>query len=106
MTKKKMKVHYSSKSDEWATPQELFDQLNREFNFSLDPCATDENHKCDKYYTKEIDGLAQSWARENVFMNPPYGRQIQKWIRKAYQEAKDHGALVVCLLPARTDTQV
>lgn len=98
-----MKVHYSSKSNEWATPQNLFDELNEEFNFTLDPCATDENAKCSKYFTIEDDGLSKDWSNEVVFMNPPYGREIKKWIKKAYEESLN-GATVVCLIPARTDT--
>ncbi|PTK81958.1 phage N-6-adenine-methyltransferase [Staphylococcus haemolyticus] len=98
-----MEVHYSSKSNEWATPQNLFDELNEEFNFTLDPCATDENAKCSKYFTIEDDGLSKDWSNEVVFMNPPYGREIKKWIKKAYEESLN-GATVVCLIPARTDT--
>lgn len=97
-----MDVHYSSKTVEWYTPHDLYQQLDREFNFTLDPCATDENHKCDKYYTKETDGLTKEWDGERVFMNPPYGREIGKWVKKA-SEAR--GGVVVCLLPARTDTK-
>lgn len=62
---------YSAKTDEWATPQYLFDELDEEFNFTLDPCASDKNHKCEKYYTKEQDGLAQKWDGV-VFCNPPF----------------------------------
>lgn len=98
-----MDVHYSSKSNEWATPQYLFDELDRDFNFTLDPCATDENAKCEKYFTIEDDGLIQDWSNEVVFMNPPYGRDIKHWIKKAYKESLK-GATVVCLIPARTDT--
>ncbi|MWF62686.1 phage N-6-adenine-methyltransferase [Staphylococcus haemolyticus] len=98
-----MEVHYSSKSNEWVTPQNLFDELNEEFNFTLDPCATDENAKCSKYFTIEDDGLSKDWSNEVVFMNPPYGREIKKWIKKAYEESLN-GATVVCLIPARTDT--
>lgn len=99
-----MKVHYSSESNEWATPQELFDRLAAMFGpFTLDPCATALNAKCERYFTVEDDGLAQSWAPECVFMNPPYGRVIGQWIEKAYHESRD-GATVVCLVPARTDT--
>nr|DAL75075.1 MAG TPA: DNA N-6-adenine-methyltransferase [Caudoviricetes sp.] len=98
-----MEVHYSSKSNEWATPQNLFDKLNEEFNFTLDPCATDENAKCSKYFTIEDDGLSKDWSNDVVFMNPPYGREIKKWIKKAYEESLN-GATVVCLIPARTDT--
>lgn len=97
-----MNVHFSSATVEWATPQELFDELNREFSFTLDPCSTRENHKCPKFYTKEDNGLAQDWSGERVFMNPPYGRVIGDWVRKA----SEGGAQVcVCLLPARTDTK-
>lgn len=98
-----MSVHFSSKSNEWTTPQHLFDELNREFNFTLDPCATDENAKCSKYFTIEDDGLSKDWSNDVVFMNPPYGREIKKWIKKAYEESLN-GAIVVCLIPARTDT--
>ena len=93
----------SSKSNEWETPQELYDELNKEFNFTLDPCATKESAKCIKYYTEEDNGLIQDWGGV-VFMNPPYGRQINKWIEKAYNESLK-GAIVVCLIPARTDTR-
>jgi phage N-6-adenine-methyltransferase len=98
-----MSVHFSSATPEWATPQAFFDELNREFQFTLDPCCTDENRKCPRYYTAVVDGLTQSWADERVYMNPPYGRQISKWMAKAYAESRA-GALVVCLVPARTDT--
>ena len=98
-----MDVHYSSKTNEWATPQYLFDELDRDFNFTLDPCATEENAKCDKYFTIEDDGLIQDWSSEIVFMNPPSGRHIKYWIKKAY-ESHLQGATVVCLIPARTDT--
>ena len=98
-----MSVHFSSKSNEWTTPQYLFDDLNDEFKFTLDPCATDENAKCSKYFTIEDDGLSKDWSNDVVFMNPPYGREIKKWIMKAYEESLN-GATVVCLIPARTDT--
>jgi phage N-6-adenine-methyltransferase len=82
-----LSVHFSSKTDMWATPQAFFDRLNDEFKFTLDPCATAENKKCDKYFTEEEDGLKQSWAGHRVFMNPPYGRKIGFWIKKAFEEA-------------------
>ena len=91
-------------SYEWETPDDLFDGLDREFNFTLDPCSTHTNAKCPNYYTTEEDGLEQPWAPHNVFMNPPYGRDIGKWVAKAYEESR-LGATVVCLVPARTDTQ-
>jgi len=99
-----MDVHYSSKTDNWATPQSFFDRLNAEFDFTLDPCADKDNAKCGKYYTADDDGLSQDWAGERVFMNPPYGRIIGDWIRKAYEESLK-GALIVALIPARTDTR-
>ena len=98
-----MDVHYSSKTNEWSTPQDFFDELDKEFNFTLDPCATSENAKCTKYFTVEDDGLKQDWSNDIVFMNPPYGRDIKYWIKKAYEESLN-GATVVCLIPARTDT--
>lgn len=96
---------FSSQTDEWATPQWLFDELDAEFHFDLDPCATNENHKCAKYYTKADDGLTKNWGGWSVFCNPPYGRQIGKWVRKAYEEAKKPQTTVVLLVPARTDTK-
>ena len=98
-----MDVHYSSKTNEWSTPQDFFDELDKEFNFTLDPCATRENAKCTKYFTVEDDGLKQDWSNDIVFMNPPYGRDIKYWIKKAYEESLN-GATVVCLIPSRTDT--
>lgn len=93
-------VMFSSFSDNWATPQYLFDMLNNEFHFTLDVCASDDNHKCDKYFTKYQNGLLQNWGHEIVFCNPPYGRSIKNWVKKCYF----HPALSVMLLPARTDT--
>ena len=98
-----MEVHYSSKSNEWSTPQKLFDELDKEFNFTLDPCSTHENAKCSMHFTIEENGLEQDWSKDIVFMNPPYGRGIRHWIEKAYKES-NKGATVVCLIPARTDT--
>jgi len=91
---------FSSASLEWSTPPEFYNKLNKIFRFTLDPCATAENAKCKKYFTKEQNGLAQSWKGERVFMNPPYGDEIGKWMKKAYEER----ILAVCLVPARTDT--
>ena len=75
---------FSSVTDQWATPQAFFDQLNEEFHFTLDPCDDAQNHKCDRYFTKEQNGLVQSWEGERVFCNPPYGRCIGDWVRKAF----------------------
>jgi site-specific DNA-methyltransferase (adenine-specific) len=93
-------LFFSSKSEEWATPQDFFEQIDKEFHFNLDACATAENAKCDKYYTKEQDGLSQEW-NGIVWCNPPYGRSIGMWVKKAYESK----ATVVLLVPARTDTK-
>lgn len=98
-------VHFSSLTDLWSTPQSFFDTLNEEFCFSLDPCATKENAKCVRFYTKEIDGLVQNWQGETVFCNPPYGREIYKWVKKCSDEGRKPNTKVVALLPARTDTK-
>ena len=92
----------SSATDNWATPQAFFDEINAEFNFELDVCADEINAKCQSYFTKEQNGLAQDWIG-TVWCNPPYGREIGKWLAKAVESWKA-GATVVCLVPARTDT--
>lgn len=96
-------VHFSSKTDLWATPPALFATLNSRFAFDLDVCAVPENAKCSRYFTPDQDGLKQDWSG-TCWMNPPYGRHIGKWVQKAYHSAHA-GAIVVCLLPARTDTR-
>src|SRR5678810_909854 len=98
-----MSVHFSSKTDMWATPQAFFDKYDHIYRFELDVCATDENAKCHRYFTAEQDGLAQEWTGV-CWMNPPYGREIIHWMQKAY-ESSLQGATVVCLVPARTDTK-
>ncbi|MNW46845.1 DNA N-6-adenine-methyltransferase (Dam) [compost metagenome] len=103
MASEKMAVHFSSETDLWATPKEFFDKLNAEFSFELDVCATPDNAKCDKFYTVHDNGLLQRWGGV-CWMNPPYGRAIGEWVKKAYESAQD-GATVVCLVPARTDTR-
>ena len=95
---------FSSNTNEWATPRQFFADLDAEFHFNLDPCATDENHKCARYFTQAQDGLAQDWAGSRVFCNPPYGRAIADWVRKCWQESRKPDTLVVMLIPARTDT--
>ena len=96
-------VQFDSLSIEWATPQDFYDKLDQEFGFELDVCSTIENAKCSKFYTKAEDGLKQEWAGV-CWCNPPYGREIKHWMKKAY-ESSLKGATVVCLIPARTDTQ-
>lgn len=97
-------VIFSSKSEMWETPQDFFDSLDDEFHFTLDVCATRENAKCARFYTKEVDGLHQPWDGV-VWCNPPYGREIGKWVFTAAVASGVRGATVVMLLPARTDTR-
>lgn len=92
---------FSSQKEDWETPQELFDQLNKEFNFTVDVASNEENHKCKRYYTKAENGLLQNWEKEIVWCNPPYGRKVGDWVEKASKS----NATVVMLLPARTDTK-
>ena len=101
-----MKVHFSSETDLWATPQEFFDTLDKEFHFSLDACANMDNTKCALFYSQEDDGLSKNWHLDatTVWMNPPYGREISRWLAKANEQSK-LGCTVVCLVPARTDTR-
>ena len=94
---------FSSATDQWATPQQFFNDWAKLFPFTLDVCADASNAKCPRYFDREADGLRQDWAPETCWMNPPYGREIGRWVRKAYEESQK-GATVVCLLPARTDT--
>lgn len=90
-----------AKTDSWETPQYLFDQLNDEFHFTLDVCADKDNAKLPKYFTKEQDGLKQDWTGETVWCNPPYGRQMQLWIKKCYEHSIG-GGIAVMLVPVRT----
>src|ERR1035437_4375802 len=94
---------FSSVKCEWETPKAFFDALDAEFGFEIDVCATADNAKCDKFFTPEMDGLKQEWCGV-CWMNPPYGREMPKWIEKAFTSAIA-GATVVCLLPSRTDTK-
>lgn len=100
--KKNLKVHFMSQTNEWSTPQDFFDSINSEFNFDLDVCADATNAKCVEYFTKEENGLVQNWDNRHVWCNPPYGREISEWVKKA-SEAR--GGVVVMLIPARTDTR-
>jgi len=95
---------FSNNSDEWETPQDLFDELNEEFHFDLDPCCTAENHKCETYFTLENNGLTKNWGGYRVWCNPPYS-EIDKWVEKAYRETRNDNTLVVLLIPSRTDTR-
>lgn len=97
-------VMFSSKTDLWETPQDLFDRLDAEFGFDLDAFALPQNAKCAAYYTPEQDALSQPWDGV-VWCNPPYGRNIGKWVRKAHEENRRNNNYIVMLLPARTDTK-
>lgn len=102
-----MAVHYSTGNHEWGTPPEVFDPLAAEFGpFDLDVCARPWNAKAAKFFSPDDDGLLQTWTGR-CFMNPPYGSIIRHWVRKAYEEAVvlKNATVVVCLLPARTDTR-
>lgn len=96
---------FSSKTDDWATPQDFFDKLDLEFQFTLDPCADLHNHQCARYYNREQDGLIHDWGGKRVFCNPPYGKEIAKWVQKSFEESRKKNTLVVMLIPARTDTK-
>lgn len=98
-----MSVHFSSKTDMWSTPQAFFDKYNDIYNFNTDVCASPENAKCKHFFTEADDGLAQEWTG-TCWMNPPYGRKIIHWMRKAYESSLE-GTTVVCLVPSRTDTK-
>lgn len=97
------KALLSSKTGEWSTPQDFFDRLDWKYHFTLDAAATAENAKCARFFTAEDDGLTKNWGGQIVFCNPPYGREIGRWVRKGYEESR--AAVVVMLLPARTDTR-
>lgn len=93
----------SSTTDQWATPKAIFEGLDAEFHFTLDPCAVASNAKCPHYFTPEQDGLKQDWAGHTVFCNPPFS-QMKLWVKKCYEESRKPGTRVVMLIPARTDT--
>lgn len=95
---------FTSNSAEWTTPRGFFQSLDAEFHFNLDPCSTHDNAKCRNHYTIEDDGLTQNWGGQRVFCNPPYGRELPKWVKKAWEESRKPDTLVVMLIPARTDT--
>ena len=101
-------VHYASEKLDWGTPLWLYKSINRVFRFTLDAAASEDNAKCRKYFTKEIDGLNQSWAgvgrNRRVWLNPPYGKAAARWCEKAFTESRDNGVLVVLLLASRSST--
>ncbi len=95
---------HSSKRMDWPTPWPLFRELDAEFHFEIDVCASASNSKCDRYFTIEDNALDRDWAPLICWMNPPYGRAIGRWMEKALSESRN-GATVVCLIPSRTDTR-
>ena len=98
------KALLSTGKNDWETPVDFFNGLNKEFNFTLDACANETNHKCEKYYTEKENGLSKSWEGETVWCNPPYSAKEQnEWVKKCFEEGRH--ATVVMLLPARTDTE-
>ncbi|HHZ94726.1 MAG TPA: adenine methyltransferase [Flavobacteriales bacterium] len=106
MNTKTQQVMFSSETDNWSTPQEFFDKLNWRFGpFDLDPCASTHNTKCANFFSEPENGLLKSWKGHTVFCNPPYGRGIDAWIKKGYEEGQDPDTMVVMLIPSRTDTR-
>ena len=96
---------FTSDKNYWETPSDFFERLNREFSFNLDVASSHENTKCERYFTELENGLEQDW-RGNVFCNPPYGREISQWVKKAYDESLNNtNGVIVLLIPARTDTR-
>lgn len=94
---------FTSNNQEWETPQKLFEELNKEFNFTLDACASKSNHKLERYYTEKDSALNHSWKDERVFINPPYNRN-KEFIKKCFDE-RESARVIVLLIPARTDTK-
>ena len=103
---KERNVHFMSNDQTWETPIDFYNELNKEFGFTLDPCCSLKTAKCEKFYTVKENGLVQDLGKEVVFMNPPYGREQIEWIKKAYNESLKENTIVVCLIPSRTDTKV
>lgn len=104
MEKKDLDVMFSHKNDDWSTPQEFYDTLDREFHFDIDVCADATNAKCTNYWTIDDNGLDQDWGGHTCFCNPPYS-DAKEWVRKAYEESQKPGTTIVLLIPARTDTR-
>ena len=104
MTEQQLQAQFSSQKDAWETPQDFFDRYDERFHFNLDAASTDDNAKCKNHFTVSDDGLSQNCGGCRVWLNPPYGREIGRWVQKAWEESQKPETLVVCLLPARTDT--
>jgi len=97
---------FTSNKDDWETPQSFFDQLNSKYHFSIDLAASDSNHKCARYFTEKDDALQQDWSTMGgaMWLNPPYGRHIKDWVKKAYEDSLKCDDPIVLLIPSRTDT--
>lgn len=98
-------IHFKSENQTWETPQDFFDHVNYLFNFTLDACASADNHKVSAYFSEEDDALIQNWHGV-VWCNPPYGRHQVDFIKKAYDQYIKNGSTIVCLIPARPDTKL
>ena len=97
------KVHFMSSTDDWETPQWFFDKLNDEFCFNLDPCASDENHKCEKYYTIDDDGIGKNWGGTECFAIPHTGDKLVNGLEKHITKVKKTTRSWLCLfLPEQT----
>ena len=96
-------VLFSSRKMDWETPQKLFNDLNKKYNFTLDAAASDDNKKCQHWFTEKDNGLLKDWSGYTVWCNPPYGRNVNKWVQKAAYEA-ENGVEICMLLASRTDT--
>ena len=105
LTDAQLQAQFSSAKDDWETPKDFFDKYDEVYHFTLDPASSHDNAKCANHFTLEDDGLHKNWGGQRVWLNPPYGRAIGEWVRKAYEESRKPDTAVVCLLPARTDTK-
>lgn len=95
--------NFKSENIIYSTPTKLFKVINDEFHFTLDVCALPENAKCENYFTPEIDGLKRDWPGV-CWMNPPFNKELKKWVIKARDESKKHNSIVCCLVPFRGNT--
>lgn len=95
--------NFKSDKIEYSTPQKLYDFINKEFNFEIDVCASESNKKCNKYFNVKMDGLKQNWTGK-CWMNPPFNKELKKWVIKAKQESEKHKSIICCLIPVRSNT--
>lgn len=100
---KSARPYFESTRHDWQTPRETFDALHSEFTFTIDICAADDTALLPRYWTERDEALLRSWEGERVWMNPPFGRQIARWMEKAWTES-EAAEVIVALVPSRTDT--